>query len=614
MQPVTLKWRSALRASSYTLEVSEDPAFGTLIISDSTITDTLRELPQLEVPKTYYWRVKARNIGGVSEFSEVWNFRTLGLPLTVNLVSPLNGAMDLPVNNVSFTWSKGGEQTFGAVSSNGEPKEAKATGLSKRSGGTAGRSSGINSPNSLTGNPETIGKYWLEITTDTSGSTMFFSDSTLTDTTRQVSGFAHLTTYYWRVKAQNEVGWGQFSGWYSFTTIIQRPGVTFLVSPQDQSTGLVQPITVKWRTAPRAEKYTLEVSDSPGFTSFIVRDTNMTDTTRVLPALAPLQEYYWRVYSVNIGGISDTSAVWRFKTLGAPTTVNLVYPADNALNIPVDLTFTWTRATDQEAVLGYWFELTTDTAATPIIKDTLLTDTLKAVNQLANNTPFFWRVKAQNETGWGNFTAWGRFKTVKKLIAPPTNLVATAVAIGQVRLEWSDNSDNESGFVIARKTGDSTSLDPLVILDSVATGVTQYLDSLVSDTTLYSYVVVAYNNDTISLPSNYAQVFTLTGIKEIIADRLPMKFDLYQNYPNPFNPSTMIRFAIPKESSVRIELYSMQGELIAVLLNGEMAAGYYESRLEIPNYASGIYLYRIVAQPADGSEPFTKTKKLILVK
>jgi hypothetical protein len=54
-------------------------------------------------------------------------------------------------------------------------------------------------------------------------------DSTLTDTTTTVPGVPVNTTYYWRVKAKNSIGWGQFSSNRSFTvrvSAVSDPEVT----------------------------------------------------------------------------------------------------------------------------------------------------------------------------------------------------------------------------------------------------------------------------------------------------------------------------------------------------------------------------------------------------
>lgn len=43
---------------------------------------------------------------------------------------------------------------------------------------------------------------------------------------------------------------------------------------------------------------------------------------------------------------------------------------------------------------------------------------------------------------------------------------------------------------------------------------------------------------------------------------------LHQNRPNPFNPSTVISFSLPRESTVRIEIYDATGRLVGRLLDG----------------------------------------------
>lgn len=54
---------------------------------------------------------------------------------------------------------------------------------------------------------------------------------------------------------------------------------------------------------------------------------------------------------------------------------------------------------------------------------------------------------------------------------------------------------------------------------------------------------------------------------------LPGEFILRQNYPNPFNPTTTIRFDIPSQSIVSVDIFNTTGQLITTLLNQPMEAG-----------------------------------------
>ena len=94
----------------------------------------------------------------------------------------------------------------------------------------------------------------------------------------------------------------------------------------------------------------------------------------------------------------------------------------------------------------------------------------------------------------------------------------------------------------------------------------------------------------------------------------PVTYQLHQNYPNPFNPSTVISYEVPNDGEhVRLEIYSLNGQLVRVLLDKEEAAGEYritwDGRSDSGSrVSSGMYFYRIKA----GS--FVSVKKMIMVK
>jgi hypothetical protein len=95
---------------------------------------------------------------------------------------------------------------------------------------------------------------------------------------------------------------------------------------------------------------------------------------------------------------------------------------------------------------------------------------------------------------------------------------------------------------------------------------------------------------------------------------IPTEFNLFQNYPNPFNPSTMIMFALPKQSNVSLKIYNILGELVFELINNQtFEAGYHEIAFNGSQLASGIYLYKMETISSD-SKQFVETKKMLMIK
>jgi len=81
-------------------------------------------------------------------------------------------------------------------------------------------------------------------------------------------------------------------------------------------------------------------------------------------------------------------------------------------------------------------------------------------------------------------------------------------------------------------------------------------------------------------------------------NRFPDDFYLFPNYPNPFNPVTTIRFSLPVNSKVILNVYDINGRKIRTLLNQKKAAGFYEIKWDGKNdqganVASGLYLYQL---------------------
>ena len=97
------------------------------------------------------------------------------------------------------------------------------------------------------------------------------------------------------------------------------------------------------------------------------------------------------------------------------------------------------------------------------------------------------------------------------------------------------------------------------------------------------------------------------------AIELPAGTSLFQNYPNPFNPETKIEFYLEKWGEVKLEIFNIRGQRLAVLVNEELEEGEH-SVIWNPKTAkgkdlpSGVYLYRL--QTGD----YGRTRKMLFLK
>jgi aminopeptidase N len=89
---------------------------------------------------------------------------------------------------------------------------------------------------------------------------------------------------------------------------------------------------------------------------------------------------------------------------------------------------------------------------------------------------------------------------------------------------------------------------------------------------------------------------------------VPTEYRLEQNYPNPFNPVTSISYALPVGGYVRLSVFNIVGQEVAVLVDGEQRAGYGAVAFDAGKLPSGVYIYKIVA------EGFTGIRRMLLLK
>ncbi len=189
----------------------------------------------------------------------------------------------------------------------------------------------------------------------------------------------------------------------------------------------------------------------------------------------------------------------------------------------------------------------------------------------------------------------------------PVELISFSAAAnnGNVTLNWATATEtNNKGFEVQKSNG--SEFQTIGFVQGNGTSTQQhsysYTDNNVAQGN-YSYRLRQVDFDGTSEYSPVVEVNVNT----------PAVFNLAQNYPNPFNPSTKINYSLKVDSKVTLQVFDILGQKVATLLNENIAAGNHNVTFDASKINSGVYLYRIEATGADGSN-FTSVKKMILTK
>jgi hypothetical protein len=173
--------------------------------------------------------------------------------------------------------------------------------------------------------------------------------------------------------------------------------------------------------------------------------------------------------------------------------------------------------------------------------------------------------------------------------------VTRATITSSVSTNFSITPNPTTSLPIKVAYGDSTTVT--VTFHPTRTGV--FAGSL----TLQSNTPAPHNNMSVGLQG----LGVITAVDDP-NNMLPEHFALSQNFPNPFNPTTEINYSLPVASHVRLTVYNVLGEEMAVLANGMTPAGVHAVTFDASKLPSGMYFYRMEA----GS--FTAIHKMLLMK
>ena len=353
-----LIWKRDSKARSYLLQFTDDKKFSTFLINEDALTDTSYTIAGLDPKKTYYWRVRGRNVRGFGQWSEYFDFTTgLDILVTPRLLSP-------PDNMRTFS----ADTTLRWTTVNGAQR------------------------------------YNIQIATDS----LFTKAALRLDTVLSRDSYRFTMqanqSFYWRIRAISDVG---NSAWTDKRTFIRVLTAPTLLAPANQSINMPLTVQLRWSLPVKGLRYEIQLSRTLNFATILaeVKDLQDTSYTTVLPQNGA--GYYWRVRWVMNNNVGDWSAPYFFTTiLAAP---RLDSPGDGMTGVNIKPTLTWRITPD----VGYYhLQVGVNREMTNLVyQDSLLTVVSVPLDQLQPETQYYWRVRAKSAIGTSTWSQVWTFRT-----------------------------------------------------------------------------------------------------------------------------------------------------------------------------------------------------------
>lgn len=432
---VSFVWTQSSRATEYYLDIALDNNFSSLVYSNNVGNITEINISGFPDNGTkLYWRVKAGNATGWSHYSDISYFysgESLEKPNPPTLRSPTNGSF-VEGQSIEFEWQAS----------------------------------------------ERADNYYLELSRDSSFSTILFNAEVGNTTRMPLSGFLNDgTRYFWHVRAGNSSGWSDYSADWSFNNGTQLPPVaTSLVSPANGSNVGGGDIEFRWNPSVGALNYHLQLSISENFDagSIVYENDSLGNITEILLMGFPDNgaRFYWRVRCQNFVGWSGFSSIWHFDngSIPIPSCPQLISPSNGADIAGYTIEFAWEPS---ENATNYWFEIATDADFNNLLHSSNIGNytNITASGFPDDGTEFYWRVSAGNVNGFGDChqnwyfingqpiqlrlispnggELWKRY--TEKLIAWDTNISGTVkielYLNGVLELVITDSTENTGSFI-----------------------------------------------------------------------------------------------------------------------------------------------------------------------
>ena len=358
----------------------------------------------------------------------------------------------------------------------------------------ANGATGMNQTPRLAWNPSTGAvNYSVQVSTVSNFSTTVIDQVGVTDSFFDVSlgVLAWNTRYYWRVNAVSDYGASAWSISRYFTTGLGPPPA----DPSDLTATAVSSVQINLAWADNSDNETgfkIERKAGASGTYAQIGTVGANVTAYSSTGLTTNTTYYYQVRAYSAAGNSNYSDPVNATTLPLPPSVPVLKsPASGATGMNQTPRLAWNPST---GALNYSIQLSNvSTFATTLVNEVGVTNIWFDVSvTLEWNKTYYWRVNAVEPSG--SMSAWTAARSFKTATVPPpadpSDLTATVVSSSRIDLTWTDNSNNETGFKIERKTGAGGTYAQIGI---VGANVSAYSNTALTANTTYYYRVRSYN-------------------------------------------------------------------------------------------------------------------------
>jgi Leucine-rich repeat (LRR) protein len=251
--------------------------------------------------------------------------------------------------------------------------------------------------------------YHLQVSTDANFSSIFYIDSAISDTSRQIRGLDGNSKYYWKVRAKNSNAIGSWSQVYLFTTAGNLPIVSdpVVVSVTSNTATLSANVTSGGGLSLTERGIAWGTNANPTIADGFIKD-NLTTlgsfSVIISSGFMPNTTYHFRGYATNSNGTGYSSDN-TFTTSAAPPAV-VTLSATNLTTSSAHLNGT-VNPNGTSVIVSFEYGLTTAygtsiKAAPSVMSGSQIQNAAADLSGLTPNTTYHYRIIASGNAGSSN--------------------------------------------------------------------------------------------------------------------------------------------------------------------------------------------------------------------